>query len=100
MSDINLSFKHGRTQEEAKRHLGEAITEIQRQFGSMVRQAQWDTDHNAVHLSGTGFEVDAGVDAQEVHLVGDIPLLGKLLGGPLALGLKQIVHKAFQKQLT
>src|ERR1700692_1505666 len=96
MSDINLCFKHGRTQEEARTRLGEAVAEVPRQFGSMVRQVQWDADHNAVHLSGIGFEVDAWVDAQEVHLVGDIPLLGKLLGGPLALGLKQIVHKAFQ----
>jgi len=100
MSDINLSFKHGHTQEEARTHLGEAVAEVQRQFGSMVRQVHWSSDRNAVHLSGTGFEVDAWVDAQEVHLVGDIPLLGKLLGGPLAQGLKQIVHKAFQNQLT
>ena len=62
MFDINLSFKHGRTQEEARIRLGEAVAEVQSRFGSMVRQVQWDTDHNAVHLSGTGFEVDAWVE--------------------------------------
>jgi hypothetical protein len=39
------------------------------------------------------------VDAQNVHATGDIPILGELLGGPLASGLKQIVQQAFQKKL-
>jgi Putative polyhydroxyalkanoic acid system protein (PHA_gran_rgn) len=99
MSDINLTFKHGLTEEEAKARLGEVVTQTQKQFGSMVRQVKWNADRNAVHLSGTGFEVDAWVDTQEVHLVGDIPLLGRLLGGPIGSGLKQIVHQAFQKRL-
>jgi hypothetical protein len=37
------------------------------------------------------------VDAQNAHATGDIPILGQLLGGPLASGLKQIVQQAFQK---
>ena len=39
------------------------------------------------------------VDAQNAHATGDIPILGQLLGGPLASGLKQIVQQAFQKKL-
>ena len=39
------------------------------------------------------------VDVQDVHATGDIPILGELLGGPLAAGLKQIVQQAFQKKL-
>lgn len=39
------------------------------------------------------------VDAQEVHVSGDLPLLGGLLGAPVVTGLKQIVQQTFQKQL-
>jgi hypothetical protein len=44
--------------------------------------------------------VDAWVDPQEVHVVGDVPLLGRLLGGPFGAGVKQIVQQSFQKRLT
>jgi hypothetical protein len=32
-------------------------------------------------------------------VTGDIPILGRLLGGDVASGLRQIVERAFQKQL-
>ena len=38
-------------------------------------------------------------DAHAVHATGDVAILGGLLGGPLASGLKQIVQQIFQKQL-
>ena len=50
-------------------------------------------------LEGAGVRVEMWVDAQNVHATGDIPILGQLLGGPLASGLKQIVQQAFQKKL-
>jgi hypothetical protein len=100
MPDINLSFKHGRTQEDARARLAEAVASAQQQFGSMVNRVEWSNDGNSVHLSGNGFQVDVWVDAVEVHLIGDIPLLGRLLGGPLLSGLKQILGRSFQKQLT
>jgi hypothetical protein len=34
-----------------------------------------------------------------VHAIGDIPMLGALLGAPLASGLKQIIQQTFQKRL-
>jgi hypothetical protein len=40
------------------------------------------------------------VDAQAVHATGDIPLLGALLGSPVAAGLRQILQQTFRKQLT
>jgi hypothetical protein len=100
MADINLSFKHGRTQEEARAGLADAVAEARNRFGPAVRRVEWAPEGNAVHLSGSGFEVDAWVDAQEVHLKGDMPLLGALLGGPIAAGLKQIVERTFHKRLT
>jgi hypothetical protein len=40
------------------------------------------------------------VDAQEVHATGDIPILGALLGRPMAGELKQILQQTFRKSLT
>ena len=50
-------------------------------------------------LEGAWVRVEMRVNAQNVHATGDILILGELLGGPLALGLKQIVQQAFQKKL-
>ena len=63
MSDVNLTFKHGRTQDEARKRLGEAVSEIQARFGTMFRQVDWSADRNSVHVLGHGFEVRAWVDA-------------------------------------
>jgi hypothetical protein len=39
------------------------------------------------------------VDAQEVHAVVDVPLLGQLLASPLLAGLKGMLEKRVVKQL-
>ena len=52
-----------------------------------------------VRLDGVGFWVEMRVDAEAVHVSGDLPVLGGLLGGPMATGLKQIVQRTFQKEL-
>jgi hypothetical protein len=52
-----------------------------------------------VKLEGVGARIEMWVDAQVVHMTGDLPGLGGLLGGPLASGLKQILNQAFRKQL-
>jgi hypothetical protein len=96
---INLSFKHGKTLEEARRNLETAVHEVHSRFQALVRQVQWSADRNRVRLDGSGFWAELWVDAQEVHAEGDIALLGDLLGGPLATSLKQIVQQTFQKQL-
>jgi hypothetical protein len=96
---INLSLKHGRSLEEARSHLETAVHEVQHRFRTLVQHVEWSTDRSWVRLNGTGFWVELWVDAQEVHAAGDIALLGGLLGGPLATGLKQIVQQTFQKKL-
>jgi hypothetical protein len=100
MSLINLSVKHGRTIEEARTRLEMAVAEVSRSFGAMIRHVEWTTDRNRVRIDGTGFSIAMWVDAEEVHATGDIPMLGGLLGGPLASGLKQIVQQVFQRKLT
>src|SRR4051794_9232758 len=95
---INLSVKHNRTLEEAHGRLETAVQEVSGQFGTLVRRVEWAADRSRVRMEGAGFWVEMWVDAQEVHATGDIPLLGGLLGGPLATGLKQIVQQTFQKR--
>jgi hypothetical protein len=96
---INLSVKHGQTLEEARSHLETAVHKVHSQFKALVRQVAWSADRNRVRLDGVGFWVDMWVDAQEVHVSGDIPLLGRLLGGRAATSLQQIVQQTFQKKL-
>jgi hypothetical protein len=97
---INLSVKHGRTIDEARNRLELAVAEVSRSFGVMIRHVEWTADRNRVRIDGAGFSIDMWVDAQDVHATGDIPILGGLLGSPIASGLKQIVQQVFQKKLT
>jgi hypothetical protein len=96
---INLSVKHGQTLEEARSHLETAVHKVHSQFKALVHQVAWSADRSRVRLDGVGFWVDMWVDAQEVHVSGDIPLLGRLLGRPAATALQQIVQQTFQKKL-
>ena len=96
---INLSVKHHQTQEEARRRLETAVHELSGTFGVVLRQVEWATDRNKVRLEGVGFWVEMWVDAQALHASGDAPIVGRLLGGPLGVRLKQIVERTFQKQL-
>jgi outer membrane protein TolC len=99
MSLINLSVKHGRTLEEARSHLEAAVHKVQSQFKALIQQVAWSADRSRVRLDGIGFWVEMWVDAQEVHVSGDLPLLGRLLGSPMATALQRIVQQTFQKKL-
>ena len=99
MSLINLSVKHGRTMEEARSHLETAVHRVHSQFKALVRQVAWSADRSRVRLDGVGFWVEMWVDAQEVHVSGDLPLLGRLLGSPMTTALQRIVQQTFQKKL-
>jgi hypothetical protein len=96
---INLSVRHGRTIEEARGRLELAVAEVSRSFGVMIRHVAWTDDRNRVRIDGTGFSIEMWVDAQDVHVTGDIPIMAGLLGSPIASGLKQIVQQVFQKKL-
>jgi Putative polyhydroxyalkanoic acid system protein (PHA_gran_rgn) len=96
---INLTIQHGRTQEEARRRLEGAVNEVSARFGAMLRRVEWAPDRNRVRLDGVGVWVEMWVDAQAVHVAGDVPILGRLFGSPLTSRLKQIVEQTFQKKL-
>jgi hypothetical protein len=96
---IDLTVAHGQTMEEARQRLETAVHQVSVQFGAVIRRVEWAPDRNRVKLEGTGIRVQIWVDAREVHAIGDIPMLGALLGAPLASGLKQIIQQTFQKRL-
>ncbi len=100
MSLINLSFKHGQSLDAARSDLEKAVDDIRAKLGPMVRGVEWAADRNSVLLSGTGFKADLRVDPQEIHVAMDVPVLGSLLGNPIAAGLKEILQKTFHKQIT
>jgi hypothetical protein len=99
MALINLSVKHGRTLDEARRLLEQAVLEAQTRFGPMIQRIDWSADRSSVKLLGVGFEAEMRVDALDVHVSGDMPLLGNLLSGPMVSGLKGIIQQTFQKRL-
>jgi hypothetical protein len=100
MSLINLSVKHGQTKDQARSNLEKSVDDVRGLFGAMIRRVEWAEDRHRVRLDGAGFWAEMWVDAQEVHAKGDIPLLGSLLGGPLAAGLTQAIRRNFPKALT
>ncbi len=100
MSLINLSFQHGQSLDAARSNLEKAVDEVRAKLGPMVRGVEWAADRDSVRLSGTGFKADLRVDPQEIHVAMDVPVLGSLLGSPIAAGLKDILQKTFHKQLT
>jgi hypothetical protein len=100
MALLNLSVKHGTTLDEARAQLEKAVNDVRSTFGALVQRVEWSADRNKVALHGAGFWVEMWVDPAEVHATGDLPALGKLLGSPLASGLKAILKRSFPKQLT
>ena len=85
--------------EEARQRLEAAVHQVSTQFGAVIRRVEWAPDRNRVKLEGNAIRLEIWVDTRDVHAMGDIPLLGALLGGPLASGLKQIIQQTFQKRL-
>ena len=95
MSLLRLSVKHGTTIEEAKRRLEAGVQQAQSMLGVLLQQTTWSDDRQRVKLVGPGAEVEMWVDAQEVHVTGNVPFLGPLLGG-----LKGMLQHTFQQKLT
>ena len=97
---INLTVKHGRTVEEARARLEQSVDDVSTKFRSLVQRVEWTSDRNGVKLFDTGFEIEMRVDTEAVHLVGDIPLIGKLLGSPIINSLRSVLEDRFQKKLS
>jgi hypothetical protein len=100
MSLINLSMQHGNSFEEARSQLARSVAEMQRRFGPFLSRTAWSDNDSRVLMVGTGCEVEVWVDATQIHLRGDIPLLAKLFGDKLIAGIKGLLEHDFQKRLT
>jgi len=66
----------------------------------LVNQVDWNADRTNVRISAKGADIEASVDAVEVHVSCDVPMLSKLLGGSVVDNLKGLVEERFQKKLT
>jgi hypothetical protein len=97
MALIDVSVAHGQTLEEARRRLETVVQHASTRLG--LDRVEWSTGRDRVKLEGRGARVEMWVDAQLVHVTGDLPGLGGLLSGPVASGLRQLIEKTFRKQL-
>ena len=96
MAMFHFSVKHGRTIDEASAKLRTVVEEAQAKMGRMINQVTWGADGRSVRLLGTGFTFDLRVDAEQVHVEGDLAILGQLFGGKIMEGLKRIVGERFK----
>jgi hypothetical protein len=99
MSLLNLTIKHGRSLDDARSQLNKTVQEAQTRFGSLIQRVEWSAGRERVKLAGMGFEIEMWVDAVEVHLTGDVPWLGELIGRPVLKALEAVVRDNFPKQL-
>lgn len=97
MSLLQFSMKHMRTLSEAKVQLENVVADAQRNFGSMLTGVEWSGERDAVVLSGAGVKIDLRVDATDIHVTGDVPILGKILGQPMVASLKKAVEERFKQ---
>jgi hypothetical protein len=100
MSLMKFSVKHERTLEDAKQILQSTVDDVSKHFGMLINKVEWNDLRTDVQIDAKGAMVHTWVDAQEVHLTCDVPLLSKLLGGPVVEKLKGLVEDRFQKKLT
>lgn len=100
MSLMKFSVKHDKTQEEARQVLQQTVDDVNRHFGLLINKVEWNADRTDVLIDAKGADIHVWIDALEVHLTCDVPLLGKLLGGPVVEKLKGLVQDRFQKKLT
>jgi putative polyhydroxyalkanoic acid system protein len=94
---IDVRVAHGQSLEEAQRRLETVVQQATGRLG--LSRVEWSADRRHVQLQGLGARIDMAVDADVVHVTGDLPGFGELLGGPVAAGLKQIIERAFHRKL-
>ena len=99
MSVIDFSMEHGASLDEARRRLRTAVSQVQGMFPAVVQSVSWSPDETSVKLIGKGFDLQLRVDAVRIYASGNVTLLGGLLSGKLAAGLKQILQRTVAKRL-
>lgn len=100
MSLMKFSVKHERSFDEAKQILKSTVDDVSKNFSLLINGIEWKEAGSDVLIEAKGATLHAWVDAVEVHLTCEVPLLSKLLGGPVVEKLKGLVEDRFQKKLT
>lgn len=100
MSQMKFAVKHERGLDEAKQILHQTVEDVTKHFGMLINKVEWNDAKSDVSIDAKGATVRAWVDPVDVHLTCDVPLLSKLMGGPLVEKLKGLVEDRFQKKLT
>lgn len=100
MSLMTFTVKHEHTLDEAKGILQSTVDDVSKHFGLLINSVEWNDARSDVKIDAKGASVHVWVDAVDVHLTCDVPLLSKLLGGPVVEKLKGIVEDRFQKKLS
>ena len=96
MAMIRFSMKHGLGETEARERLEKTVGDVTSRFGGMVKEVKWATDRKSVNVVGTGFTAAVRVDAQDVHVEGDVAMLGGMFGGQLVERFKQLLSERFK----
>lgn len=96
---MEVRLTHGVTLAEARERLSQVVDDVKRQSGILLRRIEWNSDRTAVTLFGPGLEVRMQVDALQVLVTADAPLLGRLLGSGVVERIRGIVLKSFRPGL-
>jgi hypothetical protein len=83
MPQVNLSFEHGESYENAKVNFETGITQAHAKFGMFIHRVVWSNDRTSAKLTGPGFEVDLRLDERMVHATGHVPIFPRILEGPV-----------------
>jgi len=98
MANLTVSIPHQLTREEAKRRVGELVSQFQKQYGGLGQVSQrceGDTMHFTLAAAGMTTTGQVFVEDQAVRL--DIPLPWPLR--MLAAGIKQCIEQEGRKLL-
>lgn len=97
MSLIKMSLKHGQSLADAQRAMEQAVNSVSSQFAMLVDSVVWDDTRRHVDILGKGFDVHLQLDEQELHVEGNIAILGKLLGNRVMDGMRKLLEGTFKK---
>lgn len=94
MARVDIAMDHGQSQVTAQANFERAIAKAQAQFGRWIHRADWSETRDSVHMSGRGFNVELSYDEQKVYARGSVPLVFKLIEGPI----KRFIVRALAQQ--
>jgi len=79
MASLDISFRHGQTEERAKANFRKAIDAAGTRYASLIRTVEWSPDRASARLVGQGFDVDVRLTGDSVRATGRVPLFARLM---------------------